>query len=105
MKQFELKPWDRQKSYYGKAIVHCHESGWNMLQSYKTVVCGYNEKTGEFIRTWNDYSATTMKHIDSFRRAYGLRGLGKKEWLNLPCEKYNELVYKIENYIRRYGRG
>ena len=53
------------------------------LQSYDTVVCYIVKKSGEFVRTWGDYSATTMKHINTFRESHGLKGLNKKQWLAL----------------------
>lgn len=36
------------------------------LKSYDTVVFEYNTETGEFIRRWDGYSATTLKHVQMF---------------------------------------
>ena len=36
------------------------------LKSYDTIVFEYNTVTGEFIRRWNGYSATTLKHVQMF---------------------------------------
>ena len=36
------------------------------LKSYDTVVFEYNTETGEFIRRWDGYSATTLKHVEMF---------------------------------------
>lgn len=83
-KEHKLIPWKSQKSYYGKAIV-IETSKGKFLQSYETIVCGI-DNNGQFKRFWNNYSATTAKHIDSFRHENGLSGIGKHEWLALPIE-------------------
>lgn len=36
------------------------------LKSYDTIVFEYNTVTGEFIRRWHGYSATTLKHVQMF---------------------------------------
>lgn len=84
----------RQKSFYGKARVLITEKGWYLL-SYQTLVCAVfpNEKTGEmnvFKRYWMDYSATTMKHVNSFLSALNLCGLNKNQWEAL---NYNTPYY------------
>ena len=93
MKHFELMPHDRQKSYYGKATVLVYDKfpGKAFLQSYSTIVCGI--VGGEFKRYWTGYSATTQKHINSFRILYGMRAIGKAEWLNTPVSKVNNDLY------------
>jgi hypothetical protein len=84
MKQYKLEPRNNQKSFYGKAIVT--ESDYISLKSYETIVCYIH--LGEFRRTWNGYSATTMKHINTFIDAYGYSGGGKAWWENLPVEVF-----------------
>lgn len=79
--KFELQPSGGQKSFYGKAIV-THANGKKHLTSYETDVCTIVD--GEFLRTWDGYSATTMKHINSFRIQYKMDPLTKKQWLKLP---------------------
>ena len=80
------------KGYYGKArIVHIEsKSGrvYEILISYNTAVCML-DSNGRFIRLWNGYSATTAKHIDTFRNRYGLGGIGKGHWLELPIGKWD----------------
>jgi len=83
-----------QKSFYGKAKFVTYENGFIGCLSYDTIVCVYNPDTGEFYRTWNDWSATTSKHINSFMRYFGMYGFNKKEWLDFPC-KYFEWLYKF----------
>ena len=104
MKQFELKP-KYQKSFYGKAIVEEHSNGDKYLVSYRTVVCMIDGSSA-FHRYWDGYSATTAKHIDEFRRVYGMSGMSKKEWLYIPVEKLDngELLKElIMDYRNRFG--
>lgn len=83
----ELQPiYDNRKSFYGKAkIIHDYESGNISLMSYNTVVCRI-DNYNKFHRIWNDYSATTMRHINEFIKQYGISGGGKKWWDSLPIE-------------------
>ena len=83
MKVYELIPVKGQKSFYGKAIVIDYENGFKTLISYNTIVL-VERPDGSYIRTWNDYTKTTGKHIDNFS------GLSKKQYLALeymPVEK------------------
>ena len=81
MKIYELIPgqYDRRKSFYGKAKVIEKDNGETVLLSYDTEVCKINTN-GEFIRLWNGYSVTTMRHINSFLRLVGIAGGGKAWW-------------------------
>lgn len=78
------------KSFYGKArIAHIEsKSGriYEILISYNTAVCML-DSAGRFVRLWNGYSATTAKHIARFMDRYGLHGVNKAEWLNMPIGK------------------
>ena len=88
---YELSCYDSRKSFYGKATVLETESGY-YLKSYDTIVC-YFSRNGEFIRLWDGYSATTMRHINSFLlycRVSGCYG-GKAWWDELTPDKQ----YKI----------
>ena len=79
---YELIPiYDRQRSFYRKALV-INELGVTFLKSYDTTVCAINEN-GTFIRLWNGYSATTMRHINEFRLQNGMDKLSKADWLAL----------------------
>lgn len=82
MKELELKPVGRQKSFYNKAVVQIMENGDMILKSYNTPVCAV--VGGKFCRIWYGYSATTAKHIDAFRHLNGLAPMNKKEWLYSP---------------------
>lgn len=87
MRIYELTPtgYDRAKSFYGKAKI-IEEGGEIILQSYDTFVCMIN-KSGEFVRMWEGYSATTMRHINAFIEMFGISGGGKKWWDALPVEE------------------
>jgi N12 class adenine-specific DNA methylase len=81
MKIYELSPMgnDRAKSYYGKARVIEKDNGEKVLLSYNTEVCKIT-KNGEFIRLWDGYSATTMRHVNSFLLLFDIAGGGKAFW-------------------------
>lgn len=79
-----LMPTDYHKSFYGKAKVF-FENGNKVLVSYNTRVA-YIDSEGKFHRTWWGYSATTMRHVNSFIDTFGVSGGGKKWWDNLPVE-------------------
>lgn len=73
---YELTPTNGQKSFYGKARVEILENGTKVLYSYNTKIM-YISPIGTMFKLWNDWSATTGKHIKAFC------GLNKKEFLNL----------------------
>lgn len=81
MKKYYLSPmgYERAKSFYGKAKVIEKDNGEKVLQSYNTEVCKITEG-GEFVRLWSGYSATTMRHINSFLQFFGIAGGGKAWW-------------------------
>lgn len=76
----ELTPCghDRANSFYGKAKV-IEKDGETLLQSYDTIVCKI-DKSGEFVRMWDGYSATTMRHVNSLLQLVGIAGGGKAWW-------------------------
>lgn len=78
-KNFELPCLDWRKSFYGKARVIVSDDGARTLQSYNTAVCKL-DANGHFVRLWSGYSATTMRHVNSFLRFYGADGGGKTWW-------------------------
>lgn len=79
MKVYELRPVDNRKSFYGKAKVIEKDNGEKVLQSYNTEVCKITSG-GEFVRLWDDYSATTMRHVNAFLSLFGIAGGGKAWW-------------------------
>lgn len=78
-----LRPIDNRKSFYGKAIVKTIPGGV-VLQSYNTDVAACIN--GRFMRLWSGYSATTMRHVNSFAAYCGLNEGGKKWWDSLNVE-------------------
>jgi hypothetical protein len=86
MRKNILKPIDGRKSFYGKAVAIEHDNGVIELQSYDTIVARIVD--GVFYRLWSGYSATTMRHINSFISAYGVDGGGKKWWVGLEVANY-----------------
>jgi hypothetical protein len=73
---YELLPTNGQKSFYGKARVEIDENGNKTLYSYDTKILTITA-SGEHVKHWNDWSATTGRHIKAFC------GLNKKEYSNL----------------------
>lgn len=86
MRSEELKA-TTQKSYYKKAYVL--KDGNNLfLRSYNTIVCGI--VNGKFLRYWDGYSSTTMKHVNDFRVQHELNRLSKKDWDEIPVASVKE---------------
>jgi hypothetical protein len=84
-KWYELPPiYDRAKSFYGRAHV-VEWNGCKYLVSYYTTVARI-DKDGSFHRLWGGYSATTMRHINSFLCFNRINGGGKKWWMAQPVE-------------------
>lgn len=77
--------YDRAKSFYGKAKIIETENGEKVLQSYNTFVCRITA-AGRFVRMWGGYSATTMRHVNSFLSFYDMNGGGKAWWDMQPVE-------------------
>lgn len=79
MREFDLPVInDRAKSFYNKAKVIERDNGDVELKSYSTIVCRIHK--GNFEKLWDGYSATTMRHINSFLNFYGVPGGGKPWW-------------------------
>ena len=85
MKKSFLSPSDGRKSFYGKAVILEDEAGTKYLKSYETIVCKCTA-AGVFSRLWDDWSATTARHVNAFRDHCGLAGLNKREWEQLKVE-------------------
>lgn len=81
---YELPCLDRRKSFYNKAKVR-EENGNKELISYVTTVCSI-DSNGGFHRLWDGYSATTMRHVNSFRMMNGLKAISKDEWDEMEVE-------------------
>lgn len=81
----ELHPvYNHQKSFYGKARI-INNGTETLLRSYDTIVCKI-DSNGNFEKLWNDYSVTTMAHINEYRRQNGMEQLNKKAWLEMEVK-------------------
>ena len=103
--------YDRAKSFYGKAKVIEKDNGEKVLQSYNTEVCKIGSN-GEFVRLWDGYSVTTMRHVNSFLSFFGISGGGKSWWDSQPVEtekvKYSDMTLDESlkaMYNRRVANG
>lgn len=76
MRRYELTPKDGRKSFCGKAIVEIADDGKETLYSYNTPIIA-RTSDGELVKLWNDWSATTGRHIAAFC------GLNKAAYMNL----------------------
>lgn len=83
-KMYELPCLDNRKSFYGKALVIELENGNIALRSYETIVCEL-DKNRQLMKYYDDYSQTTMRHINSFCKLFELPTFTKSQWLSLPC--------------------
>ncbi len=63
----------------GRATIRTNKNGDIILTPYYTDVAIISG--GRFYKTWYGYSATTLKHVNEFRRVYGLPPMNKKEWI------------------------
>ena len=75
--EFELKPNDNRKSFYGKAKV-VTDNGISDLISYTTKVASYNHFTNK-MSVFGWFSNTTAKHINSLLNFHGFKTCNKKE--------------------------
>ena len=76
MKQYELKPTDGRKSFYGKAVVTIDEDGTETLSSYNTPIIK-RTVSGELVKLWDGWTSTTGRHIKAFC------GLNKAQYMSL----------------------
>ena len=74
--RYELTPDDSKKSFYGKAIV-VDENGVKTLFSYNTKIMSM-DNDGSIRRYYDDWTATTGRHIKAFC------GMNKKEFMEMP---------------------
>jgi hypothetical protein len=65
MKRYDLTTHDSRKSFYGKCHVIQFEDGTERLYSYETAIID-SLPSGELVRIWDGWSATTGRHIMEF---------------------------------------
>jgi hypothetical protein len=92
-KNYYYKKSNSSKSIRTNAFWTETANGIKYLVSYETIVACI-DKVGKFHRFWNDYSATTMNHINKFCNLFGVSGYSKKEWESLNTESvdYNDYL-------------
>lgn len=91
MKFYELPAVnDARQSFYGKAHV-IEKDGEKILLSYETEVCKI-DRQGNFIKLWDGYSQTTMRHINSFLYLFDIKGGGKAWWDKLEVGEVMECI-------------
>ena len=77
-----LAPIDGRKSFYGKCFAVGNVDIGYTLMSYGTPIMWSDGF--QFVRLWNGYSATTMRHVNSFVNWCGYDMGGKAWWDSLP---------------------
>lgn len=60
------------------------------LVSYDTDVCSINCTFDGwyFVRGWDGWTPTTMKHVNAFREQFGFSRMNKYDWLMLDAPEY-----------------
>lgn len=98
-KNYYYKKSSSSKSIRTNAFWTETEKGKKYLVSYETIVCMIDE-SGNFHKFWDDYSVTTMNHINRFCKLFNVSGYGKHDYLSLDTEKvdYNDYL-KIKPLI------
>ena len=76
---YDLEPNNGRQSFYGKARVKREPNGDEVLYSYNTPIIK-KTKDGDLIRLYDDWSATTGRHIAAFC------GLNKRQFFDVPYE-------------------
>lgn len=66
----DLPYYDGRKSFYGKAKV-IEDDKRISLKSYNTIVCYIDKQSKKLGKFFDSYSATTMRHINSFMQSNG----------------------------------
>lgn len=85
-KMVDLIPVNNQKSFHGRAKL-IYSGNDIYLMSYTTLIAVYNIINDTITPLWIDYSATTIKHINSFLCLYDFPTVNKKQWLSLEYGK------------------
>lgn len=81
--------YDSRASFYGKARVRTC-GNVSTLTSYDTDVCRIRKtEDGKIVfrRLWDDWSATTGRHVHEFMLQNGYNTSGKKWWDSMPINK------------------
>ena len=92
MKTYNLHCYDGRKSFYGKAQIIERDNGVLQLQSYNTIVCEL-QPGGVFVRLWDGYSATTIRHVNSFLTFAGWPWIGGKKFWDISITGPHTILF------------
>ena len=95
---YNLPCYDSRKSFYGKALVIEYDNGEKHLKSYDTIVFRI-DPDGGLHRLWSGYSATTIRHINSFLQHFGHPHGGKAFWDSLPVEDLYDALTALDREL------
>lgn len=59
--------------------------GVYVLTSYNTDVAAVRD--GVLVRLWSGWSATTQKHVNQFAHLFGVAGVDKRGWHDMPVQR------------------
>lgn len=77
----------RTEKISDRAIIIYNNHGSSLKSYYTNVCCIIN---GTFYKTWQGYSATTMKHINEYRHMFNIPTISKYEWIMM--ETYDTII-------------
>ena len=110
----ELRPRSgTQQSFYGKAhYTYSNDGQVVYLKSYTQIVAVYVRATRKLYRTWDGYSATTLRHVNAFLAECNARTdwmehtaprtvgpLSKRDWLALTPHAVEDINYAMDTSI------
>ena len=90
-----IKPRDSHKSFYSKARQVSNEAG-ELLISYDTPVAFKFADSGNIIRLWDKWSATTGRHLRAWH------GIDKAQWMSMQVHPIDALCNTLEHIIPNY---
>jgi hypothetical protein len=85
-----IKPRDSHKSFYSKARQVSNEAG-ELLISYDTPVAFKFADSGNIIRLWDKWSATTGRHLRAWH------GIDKAQWMSMQVHPIDALCNTLEH--------
>ena len=100
LNKYQLKEMRKDYKYYilnenYKRVPGCNERAIYKvnydntveLMSYYTTVLLIDITDHKYYKLWDNYSVTTLKHVNALLKMYGFNTIGKKEWETLKVDK------------------